>query len=137
MIAVVALPVWRPLDRGLQAPVLVVGTAPSGITGALRGILQPGDRILAPQPWGSWLEFAFPQATVAVDSRIELFPASVWAGIDRIDGGTPGWQTTLDSWRVRIAIAPAADAELAERLMATGWRVVFRDDDGSVVVRGD
>ena len=56
----VLLPVWRPVDAGLGAPAGVVGNAPSGITGALRGTPQPGDRLFNPQPWGSWFIFELP-----------------------------------------------------------------------------
>jgi hypothetical protein len=134
LVAVLALPSWRPLDRGLQAPVLVVGTAPSGITGALRDIVRPGDRLLVPQPWGSWFEYAFPQATVAVDSRIELYPAEVWDTIDRVEAGATGWEQTLKDWGVTLVVAPATQRDLATRLQAAGWRVAFSDEDGWVVV---
>ena len=75
---VALLPVWRPLDAGLQAPAGVVGNAPPGITTALRDLVGPGDRVFNPQPWGSWFEFALPDLPVAIDSRIEVFPVEVW-----------------------------------------------------------
>ena len=78
------LPVWRPLDPALGAPQGVVGLAPPGITAALRGLARPGDRLFDPQPWGSWFEFALPTLPVAIDSRIELFPTSVWDTYDSI-----------------------------------------------------
>lgn len=133
LIAVLALPVWRPFDRGLGAPAGVVGTAPSGITSALRAETRPGDRILAPQPWGSWLEFAIPAATVAVDSRIELIPQVAWDSVDRIESGGPGWQQTLADWQVSFVVAPAADTGLVGRLTGAGWQTVFSDEDGTVL----
>jgi hypothetical protein len=132
---IAGLPLWRPIDRGLGAPILVVSAAPSGITGALRGLVRPGDRIYAPQPWGSWFEFAFPQATVAVDSRIELFPDSVWDAVDGVDAGAAGWLTTLEGWGVRIVVASASQDGLVRRLQAVGWRLAFADEEGSVLVR--
>ncbi len=133
VVGVLALPLWRPLDPGLQAPAGVVGTAPSGITAALRAGVHAGDRILAPQPWGSWLEFALPDATVAVDSRIELIPASAWDDVDRIESGGPGWQQTLADWKVSVVVAAAADTALVGRLTSTGWQTVFTDQDGTVL----
>jgi hypothetical protein len=137
VVAVVALPLWRPLDQGLQAPVLVVGTAPSGITGALRAIVRPGDRILAPQPWGSWFEYALPGATVAVDSRIELYPADVWNAIDGIEAGTPGWEEPIRNWDVTLIVAAPGQGALVQRLTGAGWRDAFHDEDGTLLVRGD
>ena len=59
---VALLPVWRPVDPDLQAPAGVVGNAPPGITAVLREIAGPGDRVFNPQTWGSWFEFALPDA---------------------------------------------------------------------------
>lgn len=132
---VLAVPWWRPIDPGLQAPAGLLGQAPSGITAALRELVRDGDRIFAPQPWGSWLEFALPQATVAVDSRIELFPDGVWAAHDRILSGGEGWLEALDQWGVTVVVAGGEDElALAERLQRAGWCAVYSDDDGAVLI---
>jgi hypothetical protein len=131
------LPLWRPLDAGLQAPAGVVGTAPPGITAALRDLVRPTDRILNPQPWGSWFEFALPETSVAIDSRIELFPPDVWNTIDQIETGGVGWQAALDGWGVTIVITSPAQTDLVARLEAGGWHEAYRDEDGSVLVAGD
>ena len=52
---------------------------------------EPGDRLFNPQPWGSWFEFAVPDLPVAIDSRIELFPAQVWDDYAAVVGGREGW----------------------------------------------
>ncbi len=70
-------------------------SAPSGITGALRDLVRPGDRIFNPQLWGSWFEFALPDASVAIDSRIELFPVDVWNDHDDIVSGSGGWEQQI------------------------------------------
>src|SRR6185369_8000649 len=114
-VAILALPVFRPDDRQLGAPAGVVGAAPPGITAALRDRVKPGDRLLAPQPWGSWFEFALPDATVAVDSRIELIPAAAWDGVDRIAEGGPGWDETLRDWGVTLIVAAPDQTELVSR----------------------
>ena len=131
------LPVWRPIDPDLGAPQGVVGMAPPGVTGALRGLARPGDRLFNPQPWGSWFEFDLPYLPVAVDSRIELFPASVWDAFGAVVDGVDGWQAQLDAWGVTLVVVAHKDADFAARLAASGWRTVYADDDGSVVVRPD
>jgi hypothetical protein len=135
LVAIVALPVFRPDDPGLRAPAGVVGAAPPGITAALRDRSQPGDRLLAPQPWGSWFEFALPDATVAVDSRIELIPAAAWDGVDRIAEGGPGWDQTLRDWGVTVIVAAPDQTGLIDRLRANGWSVAYHDEDGTVLTR--
>ncbi len=134
IVCIVLLPFWRPVDRRLEAPAGVVGDAPAGITAALRGLARPGDHVLNPQPWGSWFEFALPDVAVAIDSRIEVFPADVWTEIDGIRSGAEGWQESLARWKVTIVVAEHDEAPLVSRLQAAGWRQAYEDPDGFVLV---
>jgi hypothetical protein len=133
--AVALLPIWRPVDPGLQAPAGVVGNAPSGITAALREIVRPGSRIFNPQPWGSWFEYSLPAALVALDSRIELFPADVWDQYEAVVGNRTGWQRQLDDWGVTIFVAEPGWTETIATLDREGWSIHFADSDGTVLTR--
>ncbi len=123
----------------MAAPVGVLNYAPSGITGQLRSLVRPGDRIFAPQPWGSWFEFAFPSATVAVDSRIEMFPVEVWADYDVVVNARGDWQERLDGWEVTlVAVRPEIEGALVEHLARDSkWRQLYADRDGVIFVRSD
>jgi hypothetical protein len=133
----VLLPIWRTVDPGLGAPAGVVGSAPPGITAQLRSLGRPGDHLFNPQQWGSWFEFALPAVPVAIDARIELFPAKTWDEYEAVVAGAEGWQGILDGWGVSVVVAAKADDAFANRLAAAGWRRVHADDDGSIFVRGD
>jgi hypothetical protein len=137
--AIALLPFWRPLDPGLGAPVGVVGVAPSGITAALRMTATDQDRLFNPQPWGSWFEFAQPSVPVAIDSRIEVFPARVWDDYATVSSAGPGWATILDGWGVTMIVAtPSQDAALVAALSGDrGWRRAYADADGLLFVRSD
>jgi len=144
MILIVAglalLPIWRSQDPGLRAPTGVVGTAPPGITAALRGFVRPGDRLFNPQPWGSWFEFALPETPVFIDSRIELFPAAVWDDYDAITDGRADWQARLEHWDVTVIVAvdKLGALPLTRRLGADpDWRQAYADEDGRIFVRVD
>ena len=130
---IVLLPVWRPIDPGLQAPSGVVGNAPPGITGALREQAKDGDHLFNPQPWGSWFEFSFPTVFEALDSRIEVFPPDVWDDYEAVTQGRDGWQAILERWGVTLAVVPAGDDAFHDRLTAAGWSELFADDDGSLL----
>ena len=132
---VALLPVWRPSDSRLGAPAAVVGDAPPGITMALREIARPGDRILNPQSWGSWFEFALPDNPVAVDSRIEVFPVSVWDRLDQVRAGGSGWEETLRIWNVAVVVVEHDDNDFLDRLDASGWHTAYSDGDGTVLTR--
>ena len=105
---VALLPVWRASDP-LFGPSGLLADAPAGITAAVRAAARPGDRIWNAQRWGSWLEFAVPDAPVAVDSRIELIPADAWDDHLALSSGDPDWAAILDRRGVTIVVASATE----------------------------
>ena len=132
VVAVAFVPMWRPVDPATGAPVGLLTDAPAGVTAAVRASSRPGDHLFAPQPWGSWFEFATPDLPVAVDSRIELFPASVWADYDSVVTGDGDWSGVLARWHVRLVVAEAGDAAFVERLSGAGWMTLYTGADGSL-----
>ena len=81
--------------------------------------MTPGERLLVPQPWASWFEFATPDLPVAVDSRIELFPNDVWAGyLDGTQGGD-GWEEVLEGGRPTL-VDRRGTMSFVDRLAAAG-----------------
>jgi hypothetical protein len=125
ILIIVALPWWRPPDP-LTGRTGLLSYAPSGLAQELRSTVTTGQRVVVAQTWGSWFEWAVPQAAYFVDSRFELFPAAVWADYDAISGGDPA---PLDSWLVDVVVAsPSWDAP-------DGWRAQYSDADGVIWVR--
>ena len=132
--AVALLPLWRPLDPGTRTPLAILDDAPSGITVALRERSAPGDHVFNPQVWGSWFVYAFPDRLVAIDSRIEFFPAEVWDAYERVLAGVDGWQESLQAWGVDLVVIQASDGPgFGARLQREGWREVYSDADGSIL----
>jgi hypothetical protein len=129
------LPTWRPVDPATGVPSGTLAQAPPGVTAALRAEAHPGDRVFNPQPWGSWFEYAFPDLLVAIDSRIELFPAEVWRQYGDVVAGVDGWQARLEAWGVTIVVVGTGDSAFADRLEANGWRVVRPTAEGSLFRR--
>jgi hypothetical protein len=129
------LPAWRPVDPATGVPGGVLTDAPPGVTAALREATGPGDNVFNPQPWGSWFEFAVPEARYALDSRIEFFPPEVWDAYEGVVLGTPGWEERLDTWQVAAVVLQIEDEAFRDRLLAAGWTESYRDAEGSVLVR--
>ncbi len=94
---------------------------------------RPGDRLFDQQAWGSWFEFALPDLPVAIDSRIELFPPTVWTTYENIVAGGESWASQLQPWGATIVAIDADDSAMTDRLVAAGWRTVYTDVDGSVL----
>jgi hypothetical protein len=128
---------WLAFRTSLPTPMKRLDQAPAGITAALERTLTPRERVFAAQAWGSWFEFALPAHPVAVDSRIELFPASVWTQYTTVASGREGWHEQLEAWTVRVvAVHAAQQPRLLQRLVVDRrWQQVYRDDDGAVFVR--
>ena len=97
---------------------------------------EPGDRVLNPQPWGSWFEYALPDLTYAIDSRIEFFPPSVWDEYGAVTSGVDGWERILRGWAPTIIVVSNDETAFARRLRSIGWAEVFRDETGAALRRG-
>jgi len=130
--AVALLPIWRPTGKA-GVPVLALSDAPQGIGAKLRKL---GDvHVWAPQTWGSFLEWAAPNARFAVDSRIELFPPPVLADADEVAAAATGWLSTLGVRRADVVVvASGRDAarQLSDLEASGSWRQVYEDEDGSI-----
>ncbi len=134
VLCIVLLPVWRPVDARIGAPLNLVGDAPAGITAKLRDLAKPGDRILNPQPWGSWFELALPDNPVVLDSRIEVFPVKVWDDYDVVRSGGDGWHAILADWHPRFVVAGEDENNFIARLRSTGWTAAYSEADGTILV---
>ena len=132
---VLLLPAWRPTDPATGVPAAVLTDAPLGLTAALRSVVQPGDHVFNPQPWGSWFEFAVPNAKVALDSRIEFFPPKVWDDYEGVVAGHEGWEDQLASWDVTAIVVDDSTGGFAGRLDAAGWERSYVDADGAIFRR--
>jgi hypothetical protein len=131
---VALLPAWRPIEPATGVPAGVLTDSPPGLTAALREATERGDNVFNPQPWGSWLEFAVPEASYALDSRIEFFPPEVWDAYEGVVTGAAGWEERLGRWHVAAIVLQIEDSAFRDRLIAAGWTETYRDADGSVFV---
>ena len=131
---VALLPAWRPIDTGTRAPQALLAHAPSRVTASLRSVVRPGDHVFNPQLWGSWFEYAIPEALYAIDSRTEFFPPQVWDDYEAVVAGVEGWERRLADWGVDLAVTSRTEEGLARRLAESGWTEVLRDADGAIFV---
>jgi hypothetical protein len=135
------LPVWRPVGAG-GVPIGTLSHAPQGIAGELRELVAHGDlpnraHVWNPQPWGSWLELAVPELLVALDSRIELFPADLWRDADQLGRGIGKWTSILDKYDIdAVVVGAGQDPAIAETIeILPAWELAYRDAEGSVFIR--
>lgn len=137
------LPLWRPVGAA-GVPLLTLSFAPQGLAAGLEEALrsrlsggaEPRARTWVPQTWASWFEFATPEVTIPVDSRIDLYTAEHWAEAELVAIGGRGATDVLDRYQVQAVVVPADQAALSDALQASArWRSVYEDDEGSIWVR--
>ena len=127
---------WLP-HANAEPPAGLIRLAPAGLTEELRSRLQPGEPFANAQPWGSWFELTLPEHPVFVDSRFEVVPPQAVRASIAISSAEPGWEAELDALPVRFY---AVDREHQPALVAAlpgleGWRQVYSDEDGLILVR--
>ncbi len=123
-----ALPWWRPADP-LTGRTGLLAYAPGGLAAAVAA-LPATTRVLVPQTWGSWFEWAAPDGTYFIDSRFELFPPDVWDDYRVITGGGAAAAPVVDRWQVEAIVVPAGTPA------PTGaWEQAYTDAEGSLFVR--
>jgi hypothetical protein len=126
VVTVAALPWWRPADP-LAGRAGLLSYAPSGLATAAGRDLPAGARLVVPQTWASWFEWAAPDAAYFIDSRFELYPAHIWADYDRLRTDDAG--EVLDRWQVDAVVVPAGSDP------PPGWTRTYEDVDGSLYLR--
>ena len=136
---VMLLPLWRPAGP-MGVPAATLTEAPEGIAAELRraidaGNIDAGARTWNPQVWGSWLEWAVPGLTYTVDSRIELFPPTVWDDVDQVASMRNDWIAVLEAHQVEVAVFMPEEQDKTEALQQAGWGLWYSDADGSILLR--
>ncbi|HYK94636.1 MAG TPA: hypothetical protein VE011_02060 [Candidatus Dormibacteraeota bacterium] len=136
LVGIGLLPAWRPIGPA-GVPTGVLSYAPQGIAAKLdayaRARMPIGlVRIWVPQSWGSWIEFAAPDALVSVDSRIELYPPDIWISIGTVAAGGLRSTTTLSSYHANVVVVPAGQ----DFSGSSAWAMIYQDADGSIWATG-
>jgi hypothetical protein len=133
--AIIVMPLWRgPSPTGGPG---FLAQAPASLVDATEASVPAGSRLFVSQTYASWFELELPSMPVFVDSRIELFPTSIWDAYLDIGSAREGWQGTLDRWEVdALVINPDQDGALVSHIEDDpAWRSAFQDDSGYLFVR--
>ncbi|MFZ6027523.1 MAG: hypothetical protein ACOYYS_07380 [Chloroflexota bacterium] len=88
--------------------------------------------------FGSYLDWAAqPEYPVFVDSRIELYPVSVWQDYIEISAALAGWEDELAAYGVNtLMLSPFEQAGLVAAVRVSAhWQLVYEDTAALVFVR--
>jgi hypothetical protein len=114
----------------------LLSEAPVGLTDAVQQATAGGQRLFDGS-WGSWFEFALPDAPVFLDARGEMAPDDVWQEYRLVMSAQPGWSDVLDRWNIGVVAIPFDGASPILRALESdrGWTVTYQDADGVVFRR--
>ncbi|HEX6580345.1 MAG TPA: hypothetical protein VF195_05685 [Actinomycetota bacterium] len=122
-------------DPVTGGPARLAADAPEDLAIAARKILPPGSRLLVFQPFASWFEYSLPEDPVMVDSRIELFPSTVWRDYSLATRADRGWERVLDRYGIRGVVLPPGEPLGVALAHAPGWTLGAQIPSGSIFVR--
>ena len=110
---------------------------PRDAVAAVRGELQPGDKVFAPDRFSDWMLFKIPElrGRVAYDVRFEVYDREFFDRLQVYAGETGAdWKSFADGYRV-VIVDETRRSHTADFLKEPGARFVYRDDEITVVVR--
>jgi hypothetical protein len=106
---------------------------------AVRGEIQQGDRVFAPDRYSDWMLFRIPElrGRVSYDVRFELYDREFFDELQEYAGeSTPDWKSFADGYRI-VIVDETRRSHTSDFLEEPGARVLYRDDEITVIVRPD
>jgi hypothetical protein len=100
----------------------------------LRANPQPGN-LFNSYSWGGYLTWAYPEKTVFVDGRTDLYGDEIIGEWLTVVQGSQGWQDILSKWDVTFILLEP-DQPVVKSLAGEGWQQLFRDET-AVIYRKD
>jgi len=122
-------------DPVTGGPARLAADSPEDLVIATREVLPPGSRLLVFQPFASWFEYSLPENPVMVDSRIELFPSTVWRDYSLATRADPGWERLLDRYEIQGVVLPPGEPLGVALGQTSGWTLGAQIPSGSIFVR--
>jgi len=109
---------------------------PQAAVEAVRTELQPGDRVFAPDRFSDWLLWKIPElrGRIAYDVRFELYDRAFFDRLAEYNGEAGDWMSFADGYRITI-VDETRRSHTADFLKEPGARVVYRDDEITIVLR--
>lgn len=95
---------------------------------------QPPGRLFNEYAWGGYIIWALREYPVFVDGRTDLYGDEIIGEWLQVVNQKQGWMDLIDRYQIRLMLI-SADSQLTARLKTCGWRLVYRDDVASVLVR--
>jgi hypothetical protein len=106
---------------------------------AVRAEVGPADRVFAPDRFSDWMLFKIPElrGRLSYDVRFELYDREFFDELQEYAGeSTPDWKSFADGYRV-VIVDETRRSHTADFLEERGSRVVYRDDEITIVARAE
>jgi len=102
----------------------------------VRTELRPGDRVFAPDRFSDWLLWKIPElrGRIAYDVRFEVYDRAFFDRLAEYNGEAGDWKSFAEGYRITL-VDETRRSHTAEFLREPGARVVYRDDEITILVR--
>jgi hypothetical protein len=103
---------------------------------AVRGELGPDDRVFAPDRFSDWLLWKIPElrGRIAYDVRFEVYDRAFFDRLAEYNGEAGDWKRFAEGYRITL-VDETRLSHTADFLREPGARVVYRDEEITVIVR--
>ena len=120
-----------------EAPPVTMNT-PEAATIWLRKNPQLSGPLFTEMGFASYLEFALPERLVWIDTRMYIYPSSMWVDYEAITYASPDWESRLKSTGANlIMISENEQPKLITALEGSAnWCQVYRDNVARIYTRG-
>ena len=119
------------LHRTLVPNTVSVETFPVGVVRRARAEHVEG-RIFHSFIWGGYLIYAWPEQKVFIDGGTDFYGPALMRSWMEISGLAPGWQESLDTFGISLALVSPNSPFAHELLREPGWQL--RDCDATAVL---
>jgi hypothetical protein len=93
-------------------------------------------RLLSTDAWSGYAIWRYDGSpAVFMDDRYDMYPRPVNAAYNTMADVTPGWQKTLDRWKVDVVVWPRERALSQALALTPEWRLAYHDKLAAVYVR--
>ena len=110
---------------------------PREAVAAVRGELQPGDRVFIPDRFSDWMLFKIPElrGRIAYDVRFEVYDRDFFDRLQVYAGETGAdWKSFADGYPI-VVVDETIRSHTKEFLAEPGARTIYRDDEITVIAR--
>jgi hypothetical protein len=95
----------------------------------------PAGRLFTTDRWADYLIYTQPGRRVSFDCRNDAYGAEVVEDYITVMTATPGWESVLEKYSLKVALVPKTSAISAALSLSRDWKLFYQDSVAAVFRR--